>query len=116
MRSDLADSARAVARGARATPTVDPVRETAFLESIVHTWLGDFEEAVSLLGEYLAANPGVSFDPPLSWYWTDLEDSPEIVNEDAYGKGWMIKVKISGDESELADLLSSEQYLELIGE
>jgi glycine cleavage system H protein len=46
----------------------------------------------------------------------DLEDSPEIVNEDAYGKGWMIKAKISGDESELADLLSSEQYLELIGE
>ena len=46
----------------------------------------------------------------------DLEDSPEVVNEDAYGKGWMIKVKFSGNESELEELLSSEKYLELIGE
>jgi glycine cleavage system H protein len=46
----------------------------------------------------------------------DLEDSPEMVNDDAYGKGWMIKVKFTGDESELEDLLSSEKYLEIIGE
>ena len=46
----------------------------------------------------------------------DLEDSPEVVNDDAYGKGWMIKVKLSGDASELEDLLTSEKYQELIGE
>ena len=46
----------------------------------------------------------------------DLEDSPEIVNDDPYGKGWMIKVKFTGDQSELEDLLTSEKYLELIGE
>ena len=46
----------------------------------------------------------------------DLEDSPEIVNDDPYGKGWMIKVKFTGDESELEGLLTSEKYLELIGE
>lgn len=46
----------------------------------------------------------------------ELEDSPEIVNDDAYGKGWMIKATHTGDVSELEDLLSSEQYLELIGE
>ncbi|KGO94082.1 glycine cleavage system protein GcvH [Flavobacterium subsaxonicum] len=43
-----------------------------------------------------------------------LESSPETVNSDPYGAGWMVKVKIS-DESEVADLLSSEQYKELIG-
>jgi len=46
----------------------------------------------------------------------DLEDNPEIVNEDAYGKGWMIKVKFSGEDTEIADLLEAKAYQELIGE
>jgi glycine cleavage system H protein len=43
-----------------------------------------------------------------------LEANPESVNNDPYGKGWMIKVKLS-DSSELNELLSSEQYKALIG-
>ncbi|MGY6523660.1 MAG: glycine cleavage system protein GcvH [Mongoliitalea sp.] len=43
----------------------------------------------------------------------ELESSPELVNESPYESGWMIKVKISGDLP--ADLLSSEEYSELIG-
>ncbi len=43
-----------------------------------------------------------------------LETNPEKVNSDPYGEGWMVKVKIS-DPSEVANLLSSEQYKELIG-
>ena len=43
-----------------------------------------------------------------------LEDTPEKVNEDPYGEGWMIRVKLA-DTSELDDLLSAEQYQELIG-
>lgn len=43
-----------------------------------------------------------------------VESSPEKVNEDPYGEGWMIKVKIS-DTSELDDLLDAEAYAELIG-
>ena len=42
-----------------------------------------------------------------------LEDNPEIVNSDPYGEGWMIKIKFDGS---IDDLLSSEQYQELIGE
>ncbi|CAM1370435.1 glycine cleavage system protein GcvH [Tenacibaculum soleae] len=42
-----------------------------------------------------------------------LEDEPELVNSDPYGKGWMIKVKLS-DDSQTADLLSAEAYQELI--
>ncbi len=38
-----------------------------------------------------------------------LEDSPEIVNEDPYGEGWMIKFKPS-DPGEWDDLLSPEAY------
>ncbi|WP_432451851.1 MULTISPECIES: glycine cleavage system protein GcvH [unclassified Agarivorans] len=39
----------------------------------------------------------------------DLEDSPELVNSDAYGDGWMFKVKCS-DSSELDELMSAEDY------
>ena len=44
----------------------------------------------------------------------DLETNPESVNTDPYGKGWMIKVKIS-DNSEIDSLLSSDDYKALIG-
>lgn len=44
-----------------------------------------------------------------------LEDSPETVNEDPYGKGWMIKVELS-NTAEADTLLSAEQYAELIGQ
>ncbi len=43
-----------------------------------------------------------------------LEDTPEKVNTDPYGDGWMVKMKIS-DEDELAGLMSPEEYKELIG-
>jgi len=44
----------------------------------------------------------------------DIEGTPEAVNEDAYGKGWMVKIKMS-DTSELEGLLSAEEYQALIG-
>lgn len=44
----------------------------------------------------------------------DLEVTPEHVNSDPYGKGWMIKLKISNQE-EVGDLLSSDDYKALIG-
>ncbi|PKB16185.1 glycine cleavage system protein GcvH [Flavobacterium sp. 5] len=43
-----------------------------------------------------------------------LESTPESVNADPYGDGWMIKIKIS-NPSEIEELLSSEAYKELIG-
>ena len=44
----------------------------------------------------------------------ELESTPESVNSDPYGAGWMIKVKVS-DLGEIESLLSSESYKELIG-
>ena len=43
----------------------------------------------------------------------ELEDAPELVNEDAYGKGWLIKISLT-DASELEELLSPEDYQKLI--
>jgi len=44
----------------------------------------------------------------------NLEDNPELINDDPYGEGWIIKMKIS-DASELDSLLSADDYKELIG-
>ena len=43
-----------------------------------------------------------------------LEDNPEVVNEDPYGEGWLIKIKPS-DESQLEALLSSDAYQAEVG-
>ena len=47
-------------------------------------------------GEVLEVNP-------------ELEDAPQLVHEDAYGKGWIIKISVS-DPAELDDLLDAAAY------
>ncbi len=42
-----------------------------------------------------------------------LEDDPELVNTDPYGKGWMIKLKIS-DATQIEALMSAEDYKALV--
>jgi len=43
-----------------------------------------------------------------------LEANPEVVNQDPYENGWMIKVALS-DASELDNLLTADQYKEVVG-
>ncbi|MBW1294659.1 glycine cleavage system protein GcvH [Aquimarina litoralis] len=43
-----------------------------------------------------------------------LEGDPELVNNDPYGEGWMVKIKIA-DASQVEGLLSADDYKELIG-
>ena len=42
-----------------------------------------------------------------------LNEKPELVNDDPYGQGWMIKIKLNS--SETTELLNSEEYKKLIG-
>jgi glycine cleavage system H protein len=51
-------------------------------------------------GEVLEVNPAI-------------EESPDVVNKDPYGKGWMIKIRIT-DPSEAATLLTPEKYKALL--
>jgi glycine cleavage system H protein len=44
-----------------------------------------------------------------------LDDTPQIMNEDPYGDGWLLKVRLA-DESELEHLMSPKDYQELIGD
>ncbi len=43
-----------------------------------------------------------------------IDDTPDLVNKDPYGKGWLIKVKIA-DKAELDGLLDAEEYSALLG-
>ena len=43
----------------------------------------------------------------------ELEDAPELVNQEPYGKGWLIKVSVA-DAAELDSLLSAEEHQQLI--
>ncbi|MCG9772912.1 glycine cleavage system protein H, partial [Vibrio diabolicus] len=45
----------------------------------------------------------------------ELEDSPELINEEPYEGGWIVKVKLS-NPSELDDLKDAEEYLNSIEE
>ena len=45
----------------------------------------------------------------------DLPDNPELINEDPYGDGWMVKVTI-GDKADLEDLMTADEYRKFIEE
>jgi glycine cleavage system H protein len=45
----------------------------------------------------------------------DLPDNPEMVNEDPYGDGWMIKIEMN-DPEELQDLMTAAEYEEYVAE
>jgi len=44
---------------------------------------------------------------------SNLDNSPELINSDPYGDGWIIKILVS-DLSELDELLDADQYKELV--
>jgi glycine cleavage system H protein len=44
----------------------------------------------------------------------DLLDSPEYINEDPYGEGWIVKIEPSNLEADLANLMDAEKYKEHI--
>jgi len=45
---------------------------------------------------------------------SNLEDSPDLVNKDPYGEGWIIKIK-PGNTNDMDSLLDAEGYKELVG-
>jgi glycine cleavage system H protein len=52
-------------------------------------------------GEILEKNPAI-------------EETPDVVNKDPYGKGWLVKIRMT-DKSEVNDLLSADDYSAMIG-
>ena len=74
---------------------------------------GDELEAGDTFGSIEAVKTVSDLYMPISGevleFNSELEDQPDLVNKDPYGKGWIIKVKID-DESQLDGLLSADAY------
>lgn len=65
-------------------------------------------EAVKTVSELFLPVAGVVIE-----FNEELQDKPELINKDPYGKGWIVRVKLS-DESELDGLLNADAYKALI--
>jgi glycine cleavage system H protein len=79
--------------------------------------LDDTVEEGEIFGSVEAVKTVSDLFMPLSGEVTEfneaLEDDPELVNTDPYGKGWMIKIDIS-NTSQINDLLNAAAYQELV--
>lgn len=87
---------------------VDTVGETVEKDAVFGT-----VEAVKTTSDLFMPVSGeiLEFNADLG---SDGEDNPALINEDPYGKGWIVKIKLS-DEGQLADLLDASAYGALIG-
>jgi|SRR5690606_24260864 len=79
--------------------------------------VGETIEAGEAFGTIEAVKTVSDLFMPLSGEITELngelEASPELVNEDPYGRGWIITVKFQGEIT--GELLNAEQYSQLVG-
>ncbi len=87
--------------------------EVVFIE--IET-VGDTLEAGDIFGSVEAVKTVSDLLMPVSGEVVEfneaLEDNPELVNDDPYGEGWMIKIAVTNAD---AELLTAEEYKELIG-
>ena len=87
---------------------VDTVGETVEKDAVFGT-----VEAVKTTSDLFMPVTGeiVEFNKDLG---SDGEDNPALINEDPYGKGWVVKIKVS-DSAQLDELLDASAYGELVG-
>jgi glycine cleavage system H protein len=82
---------------------VETVDETLEREEVFGT-----VEAVKTVSDLFAPLSGEIIE-----FNESLEDEPEKVNSDPYGEGWMVKIRFN-EPSQLDDLLSAEEYTEIV--
>jgi glycine cleavage system H protein len=79
--------------------------------------VGDTFEAGSEMGSVESVKAASEIYAPVSGEIIEvnaaLADAPEIVNQDPYGEGWLVKFKIAADPE---DLLSADEYEELVAQ
>ncbi len=78
----------------------------------VGTEYGGREEAVVVESVKAAADVYAPVAGEVIEVNTELEDAPELVNEDAFGKGWLFKLKVV-DEADVDAMLDADSYEEL---
>ena len=93
-------------------------RELGDIVYVDITTIGELVEKEAVFGTVEAVKTVSDLFMPLSGEVLemnkDIDSAPESVNQDPYGKGWMIKMKMT-NPAEVSDLLSVEDYKKLIG-
>ncbi len=82
---------------------IETVGETLEIEEV----FGTIEAVKTVSDLFMPASGEILEVNPL------LEENPELVNTDPYGKGWLIKISLK-DASEVNKLLTAEQYTEML--
>jgi len=79
-RAGLPDSARHVLQSSKGNAEVDPQKELMGYEAVVRVMLGDRDEALRLLDEYLTANPKhrEGFRKSVHWWWRPIQNDPRF--------------------------------------
>lgn len=80
--------------------------------------VGDTVEADAIFGTIEAVKTVSELYAPVAGTVSEanpqLEDSPELVNQDPYGEGWMIRMKVDSP-SDIDGLMSAADYAEMVG-
>ena len=81
--------------------------------------LGDVLRATRRMGHVESDEASSPIEAPISGEVIEVNgealENPDLVNSDPYGSGWLLKVRVE-DRSELAELISEEEYAELTTE
>lgn len=87
-RAQLTDSARHVLARTDAGPDIDPHDELVAVRALAHEYLGDNDEAISLLEQALTAHPDhrAGFGKNNFWWWRDLQNNPRFKTLIASGR------------------------------
>lgn len=90
----------------------DQINDITFVElPAVGTSLKKGEQFASIESVKAASEVYLPVSGTVTEVNTALEGASETINADPYGKGWLIKVKVTGD-ADNPDLLTAEQYAE----
>jgi len=84
-----------------------------FIANIVHTVVEKRDPVVIIESPKAASDVYSPVKGTITTVNRTVEDSPEIINKDPYGEGWLFKIEIL-DRKQLDSLLSPEDYLKLI--
>ncbi len=84
-----------------------------FINKIVHSEIGDDEKIAIIESPKNSMDVFSLVSGKVIEINRSLEDSPELLNSDPYGEGWIFKIEVE-DISMLDDLLEPDEYLETI--
>ncbi|NES18004.1 MAG: glycine cleavage system protein GcvH [Symploca sp. SIO3E6] len=90
---------------------VDQLGDIVFLEL---PEIGDALEIETSFGSIESVKAVEDLNPPVSGTVTDrnedMIESPELIAEDPYGEGWLLKVRVNDPDEDFGEVMSADEY------